>query len=189
MRVLGAKIADAGSGIEEQALFGGDAGGQGQRMREILSDGGDLQVGIREPQPAHRGLQIVGGDIDGHVVAGAQAGEEAFGLDAVARTQVDHRLHGADVAGDVGAVALEDLRFAPGRVVLRQLGNGREKGRAERVVQELGIDVGRMVHQPVAQFDLFRTGVLQVPSDEFRRGGGKQGGRGNHAFSSFFRGG
>ncbi len=91
VRVLGTEIADAGPRIEKQSLFGRDPGGQGQFVGEILSDGGDLQVGIRKLQAAHRSLQVVRGDVDRHIVARPQAGKEAFGLDAVARAQIYHR--------------------------------------------------------------------------------------------------
>ncbi|KAG1388794.1 hypothetical protein G6F59_015809 [Rhizopus arrhizus] len=56
VRVVGAEVADAGSRVEEQPLFRGNLGGQGQRLRKVLPDGGHAQVGIREPQAPHGGL-------------------------------------------------------------------------------------------------------------------------------------
>jgi hypothetical protein len=58
-------------------------------------------------------------------------------------------------------------------VVLRQLGDGGKERGAQRVVEELGIDAGGMLHQPVAQFDLLGAGGLRLLRDEFRRGGGQ----------------
>lgn len=68
-RVIGIEVADAGAGIEEQAPCGRNVGGQGQALREILSQRRHPQLGIGRAQAARGGFQVVRGNVDGHVAA------------------------------------------------------------------------------------------------------------------------
>ncbi|MNV48364.1 hypothetical protein D3C71_1402660 [compost metagenome] len=54
---------------------------------------------------------------------GSKPSKQSFGFHAIAGAQVDHGLHRPDMARDVLAMTLENLRFAPRGVVLGQLGD------------------------------------------------------------------
>ncbi|MNV48363.1 hypothetical protein D3C71_1402650 [compost metagenome] len=47
--VFRAKVADAGTGVEEQPLCFGYACRQGQHLRKILADRRDVQIRVRQP--------------------------------------------------------------------------------------------------------------------------------------------
>ena len=152
-RLFRRKIADRRAGIEEQAPRLAHAVGQVQAAGEIQAQARHLDVRKALLQPAQRFTEEIIRNIHGHILGRVQQGEQAGGLGAIARPQVDQgaaRPHGVR---DLGAVTGEDGRLGARRIVLGQGADGLEQFRAQRVVQVLGRGPGLARQQAAADLD------------------------------------
>ena len=114
------------------------ARGQAQRPREVGAQRQHLDVRVFLAQRPGRAAQVLTRDVDGHVTGRvAQPVEEVPGLEAAAAAILDEKATWPQQPGHLRPVALHDAKLGTRRVILLQLRDLLEQGRAGLVVEVL----------------------------------------------------
>ena len=138
-RCLRREVAERRAGEVDHPSGGSlPARGQAQRPREVGAQRQHLDVRVFLAQRPGRAAQVLARDVDGHVTGRvAQLVEEAPGLEAAATAILDEQATRPQQPGHLRRVPLHDAKLGARRVILLQLRDLLEQGRADLVVEVL----------------------------------------------------
>ena len=92
-----------------------------QWLHVIGADGNDRQLRKTRRQARRRGLQRVGGNLDGHIGRGTQRAQQHLGLDAGTAAELDQQAALAQLCGHVRRTIVHQRQFGARRIVFGQI--------------------------------------------------------------------